>query len=292
MITFSNKVKNEICNIDFEDGFNDSIFLLFYFNNSQVKIDKNYYYILINNKNILFLLKKKIKIERKDLKIKILVSKNNEKSKLYFNKLFLEDIDFKKINIDDDVINRSIIIGAFLSNGSIQISDLTSSYHFEIRSKNKKYLDFIKKIFEKYSIFSKIIKRRNNFILYIKKAESISDILKIMKCIKSMYELEDSRISKDFNNSLQRTNNLDVSNINKTIKASAIHIKMINKIIERNEYEYLDENIKLFCQKRLEEPEASLQQISEIMNTNHNLNLSKSNISNYLRKIKSIYSKL
>ncbi len=292
MITFSNKVKNEICNIDFEDGFNDSIFLLFYFNNSQVKIDKNYYYILINNKNILFLLKKKIKIERKDLKIKILVSKNNEKSKLYFNKLFLEGIDFKKINIDDDVINRSIIIGAFLSNGSIQISDLTSSYHFEIRSKNKKYLDFIKKIFEKYSIFSKIIKRRNNFILYIKKAESISDILKIMKCIKSMYELEDSRISKDFNNSLQRTNNLDVSNINKTIKASAIHIKMINKIIERNEYEYLDENIKLFCQKRLEEPEASLQQISEIMNTNHNLNLSKSNISNYLRKIKSIYSKL
>ena len=292
MITFSNKVKNEICNIDFEDDFNDSIFLLFYFNNSQIKIDKNNFYLLINNKNILFLLKDKIKKEIKDLKIKTSVSKNNEKSKLYFNRLFVEDIDFKKINIDDDAINRSIIIGAFLSNGSIQISDLTSSYHFEIRSKNKKYLDFINKIFQKYFINSKIIKRRNNFILYIKKAESISDILKIMKCIKSMYELEDSRISKDFNNSLQRTNNLDVSNINKTIKASAIHIKMINKIIETNEYEDLDENIKLFCEKRLEEPEASLQRISEIMNTNHNLNLSKSNISNYLRKIKSIYSKL
>ena len=266
--------------------------MLFYFNNSQIKIDKNNFYLLINNKNILFLLKEKIKKEIKDLKIKTSVSKNNEKSKLYFNRLFVEDIDFKKINIDDDAINRSIIIGAFLSNGSIQISDLTSSYHFEIRSKNKKYLDFINKIFQKYFINSKIIKRRNNFILYIKKAESISDILKIMKCIKSMYELEDSRISKDFNNSLQRTNNLDVSNINKTIKASAIHIKMINKIIETNEYEDLDENIKLFCEKRLEEPEASLQRISEIMNTNHNLNLSKSNISNYLRKIKSIYSKL
>ena len=121
MITFSNKVKNEICNIDFEDDFNDSIFLLFYFNNSQIKIDKNNFYLLINNKNILFLLKDKIKKEIKDLKIKTSVSKNNEKSKLYFNRLFVEDIDFKKINIDDDAINRSIIIGAFLSNADIAI---------------------------------------------------------------------------------------------------------------------------------------------------------------------------
>jgi len=298
MITFSNIVKNEICTLSSEDNFYIDVFLNFYFNNIEIKENKNVYYFLVNNKNVAFFLKELLQREIKDLKIKSVIPKNNEplkinqKSKIYFNRIFYNQFNLNQIDANDETLNKSIIIAAFLSNGSVQISKLTSSYHFEIRSKNQKYLEFIKKIFEKYLINSKIIKRRSNFILYIKKAESISDILKIMGCIKSMYELEDSRISKDFNNSLQRTHNLDFSNINKTVKASAFHIKMIHKIIETNEYEDLDKNIQLFCKVRLKEPNSSLQEIAEIMNDKYSLDLSKSNVSNYLRKIKSIYFKL
>ena len=67
--------------------------------------------------------------------------------------------------------------------------------------------------------------------MYIKKTSFISDILKFKSAQNTMFIYEDKRITKDYSNQLHRLNNLDSSNLQKTVNAANDQITNISWII-------------------------------------------------------------
>ncbi len=182
----------------------------------------------------------------------------------------------------------SYLIGFFLSIGSVN-SPKSSTYHLEFRIKNMMVYESVCTCLNKINIEYKTIERKGNKIVYFKKSEIISDFLKMIGAINSMFTFEDSRIQKDFTNQVHRLNNLDISNIKKTVESSKELEQNINIILgDEDKKARLNKNELLFCEIKLNNPELSLQEISKIFEEDHDIEISKSGLNHYARKIRKI----
>ncbi|MCL1924283.1 MAG: DNA-binding protein WhiA, partial [Defluviitaleaceae bacterium] len=81
--------------------------------------------------------------------------------------------------------NKSLheLAKAFLAYGSI--TDPNKSYHLEFVTEEKN-AEEIKNMLQKYRINAKIIKRKNNFVPYIKDADKISQFLGLIGAYSSL----------------------------------------------------------------------------------------------------------
>lgn len=298
MISFTNEVKEEIVHNDYNENQKKDILKAFLISTLEINISSQNLSLDIFS-SFPFILRFIHNILSEYYKIE----KNFFYSEYYFGKIkkyklsisgdlssIERDLD---IYSDNTIINkknvREFLIGFFLSMGSVN-SPNSSTYHLEFRIKNKKVIEMIKKSFDLINIDFKIIDRKNLTILYIKKSELISDFLKFIGAIDSMFKFEDSRIRKDFTNQVNRLNNLDISNIKKTINFSKEMNNMIEDIYNnKNKIKLLGKNEKIFCDIKIKYPESSLSEISNIFNSEYGINISKSGVNHYARKIKKIY---
>ncbi len=190
-----------------------------------------------------------------------------------------------KLSEEDAV---SYLIGFFLSIGSVN-SPKSSTYHLEFRVKNNLVYDSICHCLDKIKVEYKVIDRKGNKIIYFKKSEMISDFLKIIGAINSMFVFEDSRIQKDFTNQIHRLNNLDISNIKKTVTSTEELKHSIQIIFEDEDKKAkLNKNEILFCELKIKNPELSLQDIAAIFNDEYKIDISKSGLNHYSRKIRKL----
>ncbi len=180
------------------------------------------------------------------------------------------------------------LVGFFLSIGSVN-SPKSSTYHLEFRIKNNIVFESISNCLNKIGVEYKIIDRKANKIIYFKKSEVISDFLKAIGAIQSMFVFEDSRIQKDFTNQIHRLNNLDISNIKKTVNSSKELEQSINIILANGDKKNkLNQNEILFCELKINNPELSLQEIATIFNNEYGIEISKSGLNHYSRKIRKL----
>lgn len=297
--TFSEKVKKEITTIKYDEKILKNIFYSFILNNGSINLSNGVttFNITISLNFIARYLKKLMNELYKDLNSNIWY-KETHISHGYLIVINNMEILEKKFNIFTNIKNikldelemKGFLIGAFISSGSIYFSSKKSSYHFEIRSSNLDYLNKIKEILDYFNIKSSIINYRNNYKIYFKKSEYLSDILKIFDAEESMFEFEEIRIEKDFSNSLQRLTNLEVSNINKTILASQNHIKWIKYLMDNELLDEFNSKTIKFCNVRLENPHASLSTISEIMLKKYKINIPRTSINHILKRIEKKYN--
>ena len=182
---------------------------------------------------------------------------------------------------------RAYIMGSFLASGSVN-DPSSKHYHLEITTHSDKHADFLVKMISKFDLQPKIIKRRNVYVVYIKKSEEISDFLRIINATNSVLDFEEERINKDYWNSNNRLNICELSNEVKTIKSANTQLEYIDKIYAHSKEYLLDEKDKKIVNIRKNNPEANLQEIADIFNSLYGTNVSKSGINHRLRKIKEI----
>ena len=186
---------------------------------------------------------------------------------------------------------RCYLMGCFLASGSVN-DPISKNYHLEISTHSEKHAEFLSKEINKFDLNSKTIKRRNLYVVYLKKSEEISDFLKLINAINGVMDFEEERINKDYWNSNNRLNICEVSNEVRTIQSANKQLEMI-KLIYDNSMEYmLDEKDKQIIDIRRENPEANLQEIADIYNEKYKAKISKSGINHRLRKIKEIAEKI
>lgn len=180
--------------------------------------------------------------------------------------------------------------GLFLSNGSIS-NPQTSGYHMEFTVPTKKEADYIVKLLKKLNITSKILKRKTHYMVYIKSAEMISDILKMFGATNSMFFFEDVRIYRDHKNMVNRLNNCEVANQEKTIETGLKQLEDIKYLKENDLLPLLDERIQEVIKYREAYPETSYQELAQIVSQETNKPVTKSGINHYFRKIKELVTK-
>lgn len=169
----------------------------------------------------------------------------------------------------------------FICSGSVNNPHKNKQYHLEIVGQNKTYLEEIQKMLMPFEIEMKMSKRKNNYPLYINKSEEIADFLKFIGSRSLLFEFEDVRIMRDFRSASNRMNNAEIANEAKQMAASLKQIKAIEKLKEHERFEKLSDKAKQVANLRLENPDSTLSELSEITNGD----ISKSNLSHHLRTI-------
>ena len=204
---------------------------------------------------------------------------------------FMEGKISKNIVKNDDTIS-GYLAGAFLAAGSVN-SPITSNYHLEIALNSENYAKWLAKLFAKYknsNIEPKITTRRDQYVLYFKKSDQISNFLIMIGAVSSCLEFEDVRADRDLNNSYNRLTNMDTANMKRTIETGQRQAEEIRVIDQNLGIDNLG-NIKEreLCHLRLENETASLQELADMMSEKFKKTITKSNINHLFRSIHEFY---
>lgn len=306
-MSFSVKVKSEILRLRSERTEKISL-LSSYIRNNAVITEKS---ILINTENME--ISKYIFELFKELYnifpiITVRKSFNFKKSMSYLLKLdshlslILKDLslineDGYFINIpreyiyteDDD--KMSYLRGVFLATGSIN-DPKTSRYHLEFLIDDYDYSLFVCELLDYFNLNSKLIERNNGFMIYIKEAEKISDFLRIMKAYNAVLYFEDIKAYREHKNLVNRLNNCEQANVEKTINSALNQVSDIELIENKIGIDALDEKLQTVCVYRKKYKEASLSELSNIISMETNTKVTKSGLNHRMRKIKEIANNL
>ena len=200
---------------------------------------------------------------------------------------FLEGKISKEVVYDDDTI-AGYLAGVFLSTGSVN-SPETSNYHLEMSFNNENYARWLLHLFPKYShtnIDPRLIKRREKYVVYIKKSDQIADFLLLIGAVTACMDFENVRIDRDFVNNANRLTNLDTANMSKTVKSGKRQQEEIKYLINKYGLENLgNQKVQLVIKYRLEMMSAPLEQIASLVSMDLNTHVSKSNINHIFRKL-------
>lgn len=182
---------------------------------------------------------------------------------------------------------RAFIRGAFLEAGSI--TDPNKSYHFEIVCKSMKQAQFLQNVInDGFDLNSKIVERKEHFVVYIKEGEEIVEMLNIMEGFVSLMNLENVRILKEMRNSINRKVNCETANLLKTINSASKQVMDIQLIQDTVGIDSLPATLRDMAAVRLENPNASLKELGELMDPP----VGKSGVNHRLRKIAEIAEKI
>ncbi|MFO7968887.1 MAG: DNA-binding protein WhiA [Bacillota bacterium] len=212
----------------------------------------------------------------------------NELSLLNDEALFFKDVD--KELIEKECCKRAYLRGAFLASGSINSPD-TSAYHLEIQSYSKEHSEIIKTLANEFNLNAKIAENKRGYITYLKEAERIADFLKVIGANNSLFTFEDTRIKRDFKNSINRVINCDIANERKAQIAAKEQLKNI-EIIEDNIEKNISKSMKEAIFLRKKYPESSLQELSYLSNEHFDKSISKSALNHRFRAIKDLANKI
>ena len=167
-----------------------------------------------------------------------------------------------------------------------------SRYHLEFTVNEHKYAKFINKLLNDYFLNSKILKRDNKYMIYIKEAAKVSEFLIIIGANRAILYFEDIRIYRDHKNMINRLNNCEQANVDKTILSSMEQINDINLLKKKGKLDLIDEKLKVVVAYRLKYPESSLNELSKIISLETGVKISKSGIYHRLSKIKEMAQNL
>ena len=180
---------------------------------------------------------------------------------------------------------RAFLRGAYLCGGSI--TDPGKSYHLEIVCKDEVTARYISELFATFDVDAKLVERGKYFIVYIKDSSKIVLALNVCEAPVALMEYENAIIMKEMRNSINRQNNCDVANLNKTVSAAQNVIADIKSLLGTTEYENLPDNVKEVAMLRVEYPDASLKELGEMLSPP----LGKSGVNHRLRKLSQMAKK-
>lgn len=174
---------------------------------------------------------------------------------------------------------RAFLRGIFLAAGSV--SDPTKSYHLEIVCNAEEMAVQMTDLLRTFSIDAKIVPRKKIFVVYVKEGSQIVDILNIMEAHIALMDLENVRILKEMRNTVNRKVNCETANINKTVSAAMKQMEDITYLRDTIGLKKLPEGLREMAYVRLENPEASLKELGELLSPP----IGKSGVNHRLRKL-------
>lgn len=300
-MSFSSKVKDEILNINFNHNKHCYIAELSAILNYISKIIRRngQTYLVISSENqklikrcqkiIYFTFNFNVNISFENNKLFSIIITDYNIINTFFTAIN-QNIDLEE-NFNTKILNntcckRAYIKGSFLCNG--YISEPEKSYHLEFTNLSFCQAEDLKQLLLSFQIFAKSIEKKNYFIVYIKEAEQIVNLLNIIEAHKALLEFENIRIVKDLRNNINRIVNCEAANLNKIISNSVKQKQDILFIQKKIGLNSIPTQLSQVAKLRLKYPEASLKELGEMLSPP----ISKSGVNHRMKKIKKIADSL
>jgi len=181
--------------------------------------------------------------------------------------------------------NRAFVRDCFLVGGVI--SNPLRTYHLEFTLDATK-AERLAKTLINFDLHPKNIARGGQSVVYLKEAEEIAEVLRIIMANKALLAFEEMRVKKSLAGNINRRVNFEAANLNKTVSAAQAQIDAIKYIKEAAGLMVLSPPLQKIAQLRLENESASLSEIGEMLDPP----IGKSGVNHRLRKICKIASEL
>lgn len=206
-------------------------------------------------------------------------------------KILTEDGSFNNsLNNDlyeSECCKASIVRGAFLVKGSIN-NPSKSNYHLEITVSEEEDAKFLCSLINSVYIHPHIIKREKGYVIYLKRSEQIGDFLKFVGAINSLFDFEDTRIKRDYNNYVNRIINCELANQDKVLSNAQKQLDNIEYIRKYYGFVNLTPRLMDAVVLRTKYPEYSLQELSDVSEETIERYISKSGLSHCYKDLEKI----
>ncbi|MBQ0083576.1 MAG: DNA-binding protein WhiA [Clostridiales bacterium] len=157
---------------------------------------------------------------------------------------------------------NSFLRGAFLACG--QISDPDKSIRIDFRVKNKEYTDYLCNLLTNRGLDFYISRRDKYDLIYIKKSESVEDLITCMGAGNITLKIMEAKMVKELRNDTNRRANIEVFNLGKIVNSSVKQRTAIEKIIKKEKFETLPDDLKEVALLRMANQEASLEELCKL----------------------------
>jgi DNA-binding protein WhiA len=159
---------------------------------------------------------------------------------------------------------KSYLRGLFLGTGTM--SNPEKGYQFEIVCDSEILAGDVKRLLNGFiDIHAKVVVRKGQYVVYIKAASQILDLLAIMGAHTQYFSFEDIRMKKELVNRANRIQNCDQANIDKTVMASEKQIIDIRTVTAHGGMTNLPVKLREIAHLRLENPDASMTEIGAML---------------------------
>ncbi|MBR5900330.1 MAG: DNA-binding protein WhiA [Clostridia bacterium] len=185
---------------------------------------------------------------------------------------------------------RAFFRGLFLACGTCTVPEsdknTNTGYHLQMAFSHSAPAGSVASKLAKFKIETKITRRKENYVVYIKSAESIKDFIAFLPAPVAVLNFTDLMINREISNKSNRQKNCDLGNLTKQVDASFKQIEAIKKLLNNNVLEQLSDDLKVTAKARVDNPEDTLNELAQ------KLSVSKSCLNHRLRKLVSLAGKL
>lgn len=182
---------------------------------------------------------------------------------------------------------RAYLRGIFMGAGTM--SDPEKSYHLELVCGTETLSHDLKKLINSFvDLQAKEFKRGKNFVVYVKKADYVADMLGIIGADTHSLIIDNTLVEKSVKNEANRMANCDNANTDRMVAAAMKQIEAVEKIEEKKGISWLPYKLREVALLRKEHPDISIKELGELCDPP----LKKSGINSRLKKIEDIASKL
>lgn len=188
--------------------------------------------------------------------------------------------------LEDDECKKAFIRGAFLGGGSV--SDPEKNYHLEFVTSNEEFAESLMILINSLGLNSKIVCRKNSYVVYLKESEQISDLLSHIGGFQALLSLQNTKILKQMRNNVNRLVNCETANLSKTVNAAVRQVENIKLIQSKIGISKLPKNLQQIALLRVENEDLTLKELGELLNPP----ISKSGVNHRLKKIEEIANDL
>ena len=204
----------------------------------------------------------------------------------------LDDLDLVYHNNLKNIIRsdrriKSFLSGCFLGCGSVN-DPIKTNYHLEMAFQDESFAKEVVRLVERLYMNPKLIKRRNLYVVYLKRAQEIADFIASIGATNCYLDFENYRMTRDFYNSDNRLANCDIANAVRTNMAALSQLEDIGVIKNSIGIEVLPNDLQVLCNLRLENQESSLRELATLFSEKTNKAITKSGINHLFSKVKMI----
>ncbi len=191
---------------------------------------------------------------------------------------------------ESDETKLAFLRGAFLAKGSVN-SPEKSNYHLEIYTPREGDAIFIQSLMNSFDLNAKLTKRRNDIVIYMKELESIKAFLRLIGVSNAVFKIEEVQIEREVLQSITRSMNIEGANDAKSLKAAQEQLDYVRYLEYNYPLEKMDPKLLMVMKERKIHPEASLNELVEIINRVYGESLTKSGLNHRIRRLKELADK-
>lgn len=170
--------------------------------------------------------------------------------------------------------------GLFCASGSV--SDPEKSYSLELFLPNLQRAEKIREIFAgRTDLTPGMTQRKNGYGLFFRNAEGVNGFLTLCQLSQAVFDFVNQQFTNQLRGEQNRATNCVARNIQRSVDAGVPQIRAIQRLIEKDRFYKLSEELQNTARLRLDNPELSLNALASL----HNPPITKSGLNHRLEKI-------